>query len=135
MIEAIVLGSLQGMLEWLPVSSEGVVAAVYAFSFDKPLDEAIGFALWLHAGTVPAAVVVLRRDILMLIRDLVSYPRKPSPLLRFCFLATLVSAIVAAPLLLTLGSISTITGAAVMGVVGTFMLITCLLYTSPSPRD
>ena len=42
MIEAIVLGSLQGMLEWLPVSSEGVVAAVYAFSFDKPLDEAIG---------------------------------------------------------------------------------------------
>ena len=133
MIEAIVLGFLQGMLEWLPVSSEGVVAAVYAFFFDKPLDEAIGFALWLHAGTVPAAVVVLRRDISILIRDFVSYPRKPSPLLRFFFLATLVSAIVGAPLLLTLGSISTITGAAVMGVIGTFMLITGYLQIRSKP--
>ena len=124
MIEAIVLGFLQGVLEWLPVSSEGVVAAVYAFTFDKPLDEAIGFALWLHAGTVPAAVVVLRRDILGLIRGFVSHPRKPSPLLRFSLLATLVSAVVGAPLLLTLGSISTITGSVVMGVIGTFMLIT-----------
>ncbi len=35
MLEAALLGLIQGITEWLPVSSEGVVTAVHTFAFDS----------------------------------------------------------------------------------------------------
>src|SRR5688572_19312213 len=72
------LGFIQGVAEWIPVSSEGAVAAAYSALEGGTLEEAVGYALWLHIGTVPAAVIALRREIwglVMEVRGIVSINR------------------------------------------------------------
>ena len=124
MVAAAVLGFLQGLVEWLPVSSEGAVAGAYALMFDASLDEAVGFALWLHLGTVPSVLIALRRDIMEIARDVLTRPQAPSATVRFLVVATLVSGIVGLPLLLTLSNISAGGGTAATGLIGCFMLVT-----------
>lgn len=124
MAAAAALGVLQGIVEWLPVSSEGIVAGAYAFIFDASFEESVGFALWLHVGTIPSVLVVFRRDILTLVQDASDWRRNPSPSLRFLLIATLVSGAVGLPLILTLSSVSSIGGTAAAGVIGVFMLAT-----------
>ena len=124
---AAVLGLIQGLAEWLPVSSEGVVAGVYALIFDASLDEAVGFALWLHVGTVPSVLIALRRDIIDIVREFLTRPQTPSPTVQFLVVATLVSGVVGLPFLLTLSDISSVGGTAATGLIGCFMLVTGFL--------
>ena len=77
MTTAVLLGVLQGVTEWLPVSSEGIVAAAYTLLEGRSLDEAVGLALWLHVGTLPAALIALRREVAQLCTDLVRRPTPP----------------------------------------------------------
>ncbi len=76
---AIILGFLQGTTEWLPVSSEGVVAAFYSFFLDRSLSEAVAFALWLHLGTVVSVVVALRTEVSSLVTAAFSGKGRRSP--------------------------------------------------------
>ena len=124
MATALLVGVLQGLTEWLPVSSEGVVAAAYAFLEDRPLDEAVGLALWLHVGTLPAALIALWPEVRQLCAGLLAAPRSPTPLLLFLALSTAISAVVGLPLLLGVGALSDAVGAWVMGLVGVLMLVT-----------
>lgn len=124
MVAAAVLGLLQGLFEWLPVSSEGVVAGVYALIFNGSLDEAVGFALWLHVGTVPSVLIALRRDIIDIVREFLASPHAPSSTIRFLVVSTLVSGVVGLPLLLTLSDISSVGGTVAIGLIGCFMLVT-----------
>ena len=118
------LGALQGVFEWLPVSSEGVVSASYSYFFDKSFDEAVQFALWLHIGTVPSVLVVFRRDVMRILKEVGGLRGRPSPLLTFLIVATLVSAPIGMGLLLGLEELSQTFGASAMVVVGALMLIT-----------
>ena len=124
MADAAVLGLLQGLFEWLPVSSEGVVAGVYTLIFDASLDEAVSFALWLHLGTVPSVLVALRHDFMDIAREVAAWPRAPSSTVRFLLVATLLSGVVGLPLLLTLSEISSVGGTAATGLIGCLMFIT-----------
>lgn len=124
MTTAVLLGVLQGVAEWLPVSSEGLVAAAHLKLEGESLDEAVGYALWLHVGTMPAALVVLRRDVGALARELWQRPRQPSSLLLFLVISTALSMMLALPLVLALGELSGLVGASAMGLVGVLMLAT-----------
>ena len=138
MTTAVLLGVLQGVAEWLPVSSEGLVAAAYSLLEGGSLDEAVGYALWLHVGTMPAALVVLRRDVVLLVREVWSRPKQPSSLLMFLVVATALSMMVALPLVLALGELSGLVGASAMGLVGVLMLATGALQMrrpGPGGRD
>lgn len=125
--EAALLGLAQGLAEWLPVSSEGIVAAVHSLAFDADLKAAVSFSLWLHLGTALAAVAALRRDIGNLLRDAAAPPRRPTPMLVFLVVATAASAPPGLALLLGLPEFSQRMGAAAMAVVGGLMLITGLV--------
>ena len=124
---ALLLGILQGIVEWLPVSSEGVVATTYAYLEDRPLGASVGFALWLHLGTAVSATIYFRRELVAIARELLSRPRHPSPLLRFLIVGTVVSVVIGLPLLLALDQLSERIGSAAMGVVGVLMLVTGFL--------
>ncbi|MEK9659792.1 MAG: undecaprenyl-diphosphate phosphatase [Chloroflexota bacterium] len=126
MLEALLLGIAQGVSEWLPVSSEGVVTALGSLVFGRSAEEALALALWLHVGTALAALWVLRREVTALAREALRLPRQPSPLLRFAVVATLTSAPVGFVLLAALSGIAAAYGAGAMVAVGGLMVVTAL---------
>lgn len=124
MFIALLLGVLQGLAEWLPVSSEGVVTATYAFIFDRPFGDAITYALWLHLGTVVSALIVFRKEVGEIFRDFFANPRSPTPLFRYLFVATLISGAIGFPLIVMVKDLSGAASATAMALVGGMMLIT-----------
>jgi undecaprenyl-diphosphatase len=68
MLESILLGILQGLTEFLPVSSSGhlVLAQELLAGFDGP---ATAFDVLLHGGTLVAVLLYFRQDLLQIVRD------------------------------------------------------------------
>jgi undecaprenyl-diphosphatase len=66
MLESILLGILQGLTEFLPVSSSGhlVLAQELMAGFDGP---AAAFDVLLHGGTLAAVLVYFREDLLQIV--------------------------------------------------------------------
>ena len=123
-IDAILLGVLQGLIEWLPVSSEGIISVIYSIAFDRPFSEALAFALWLHIGTAFSATVAFRKTILELLRDLLATGKPKSTLLPYLLISSTFSGIIGLPLFLLVGNIQNYFGAAGMGLVGILMIVT-----------
>ncbi len=120
----VLLGALQGLAEWLPVSSEGVVSALYSHLFDEALSDSVAYSLWLHVGTGVAAVIAFRREVYRIVHDGLKRPLSPSPLLTCLLVSTIVSGIVGVPLLIFLDEVSDRMGGLAMAVVGLLMLVT-----------
>ncbi len=72
-IEAILLGIIQGLTEFLPVSSSGhlVIVQTYLPNFTPP---GVTFDVWLHLGTLVAVIIYFRQDIKDILFSL--YPQK-----------------------------------------------------------
>jgi undecaprenyl-diphosphatase len=129
MLESILLGLIQGITEWLPVSSEGLVTASATFLLDKSLEDAIGISLWLHLGTALAALLSFKVEILNLTKGFMSNPSCLKGEIGFLFLGTAVSALIGLPLLLFAGEIfqsdPTINGTQTFtALIGIFMIVT-----------
>ncbi|MBU2591974.1 MAG: undecaprenyl-diphosphate phosphatase [Patescibacteria group bacterium] len=79
MLEKIILGAIQGVAEWLPVSSEGVLVLVQLrfFGGNGSLAEMVKFALFLHLGTFLAALIYFRRQVGKIVKTVFTY-RKSS---------------------------------------------------------
>lgn len=63
LVIALIVGVLQGLFEWLPISSEGNVALYLTAVEGLPAATATRFSLFLHAGTALAAAAYYRRDL------------------------------------------------------------------------
>lgn len=86
MLRQFFLGVIQGVAEWLPVSSSGLLVLAQTRLFGQTdLSGMVKFSLFLHAGTFLAAVIYFRREIVDL------FQLDKSPLRRFLVIATLVS--------------------------------------------
>lgn len=69
MFEAFILGLVQGLGEFLPISSSGhLVVAPWLFGFKDP---GLGFDVALHWATLLAVVVYFRRDVWLLVKGFV----------------------------------------------------------------
>ncbi|MBN2331351.1 MAG: undecaprenyl-diphosphate phosphatase [Candidatus Aenigmarchaeota archaeon] len=132
-IEAVVLAIIQGITEWLPISSEGVSSLVMINFFDKSLVEAVFMAGWLHTGTLLAAIVYFWKDIKEIMRNLPKYFRNPadregySGLTSFLLISTAFTAIIGAPLLFfSLDNID-FAGGNAMAFIGVLLVVTGLI--------
>ena len=68
LVQAIVLGIVQGLTEFLPVSSSGHLIVVPALlNWDDPFIESLAFSVMLHVATLLALLIYFRSDWLRLI--------------------------------------------------------------------
>lgn len=70
LLQSILMGVIQGLTEFLPVSSSGHLA-IFKILFHVDTDTGLLFDVLLHIGTLIAVFVVYYRDIIRLIRELV----------------------------------------------------------------
>lgn len=85
---AFLAGLLQGVTEWLPVSSSGQVVILLE-SLGADTGDALALAFFLHFGTLLAVVLRLRGDVRQVLGDLGRW--RTDPMVRFLLVATLVS--------------------------------------------
>lgn len=74
MREAIISGIVQGIAEWLPISSEGILVLIKTNFFGGgELNVILKEVLFLHLGTVLAALIYFRKDVWNLIKTAFCY--------------------------------------------------------------
>jgi undecaprenyl-diphosphatase len=123
----IIVALIQGLVEWLPISSEGQVV-FFIFNFTSvPTDEIVTLVVWLHLGTSLAVIVRYPSVIL----DLISL--KDRVLLKRLILATIGTAVTAIPLYIFLkSSISVFHGELLNILVGGLLLVTAVILYLPT---
>ncbi|MHA2399523.1 MAG: undecaprenyl-diphosphate phosphatase [Promethearchaeota archaeon] len=70
MIEYIILAILQGIFEWLPISSSGQVMIISTNLFGIPPEEAFSLSIWLHLGTTLAILLKFWRESINILKTL-----------------------------------------------------------------
>lgn len=114
----LLLGIIQGIFEWLPISSEGIVALSSQFLVKNlnPID----IALFLHFGTVFAVLIYFWRDwkeVILL---------KNYKLLRFLIVSFLISLFIGYPLYKLINNV--IVGNTLLLVMGSGLLLTAYFH-------
>jgi undecaprenyl-diphosphatase len=69
MIEYIIIAILQGLFEWLPISSSGQVMIVAVNFFGIPPEEAYSLSIWLHLGTMFAVLLKFKKDYIRIVKS------------------------------------------------------------------
>jgi undecaprenyl-diphosphatase len=87
---SIILGLVQGVSEWLPISSKTQVIFASYFLFGLPIAAGYAFGLFLEIGSLGSAITYFRKDIVALFHD--------RRLFIYLVVVTAFTAIVGAPL-------------------------------------
>ena len=118
MLDYIILGTIQGIFEWLPISSQGITAVATSILIKKvnPID----VALFLHVGTFFSVLIYFRKEWIRVftLKDVVFF--------RFLFIATLLSGIVGFLLYSLIENISI--GSSLLFITGVGLLITAFFH-------
>jgi undecaprenyl-diphosphatase len=117
-IDGIFLGILQGITEWLPISSSGQSMLFLINIFHIPPEEAFSISVTLHLGSLFAVIFYFRARLKgILLND--------KKLLGFLIVASFASAIIGLPLYIGLRSLfSSASGEAVTMFIGGMLIIT-----------
>lgn len=71
-LEAIILGIIQGLTEFLPVSSSGHIELGKYFLGVETTDNLL-FSIIVHGATALSTIIVFRKDILLIVKDLFAF--------------------------------------------------------------
>ncbi|MFH1801406.1 MAG: undecaprenyl-diphosphate phosphatase [archaeon] len=133
-IQNLLLGAVQGITEWLPISSSGIVILLNANFFGvSDIGRLLHIALFLHLGTFFAALIYFRKDVAELISALFKYKYSDDSskkTLKFLIISTMISGVVGLIILKTLISFESqfeITGKIITGLVGVMLLFTGII--------
>jgi len=124
MLNSVIIGLVQGVLEWLPVSSEGAVWLTINQLQDISFETGVKYALFLHLATAPSAILVFRKQILHMIRNLIFKPSRLDSTTVFLAISFVVSGLFGLAIIKTVEIISPLIGSLGMLVIGVFLIIT-----------
>jgi undecaprenyl-diphosphatase len=128
-LQYIILGIIQGITEWLPISSSGILTLAMSNFFEiTDISVLLHAALLLHLGTFFAALIYFRKDVWNLTKSLFNYKnsdRETRLILKFLVMTTLITGILGIFIFKALTSINLeLTGKAISFFVGFLLLIT-----------
>lgn len=133
LVVAIVVGALQGVFEWLPISSEGNITLYLVVVEGLDPTVAVQFSLFLHAGTGIAACVYYRDELRSLVADVPQWhPRRAfapeTAMLSFLVVGTASSVVVGLVIYRLLTDVvSELTGGAFVALLGCLLVGTGLV--------
>jgi undecaprenyl-diphosphatase len=122
-IAAIITGILQGILEWLPVSSEGNLVILLSQMFGYSVEETLNTAIFLHLGTGVAALIYFRRPVFGILT--MDSPENKGMFFKL-FAMTMLTGLVGFPIFMFL-NISVALGEAFLALTGIALIITGFL--------
>ena len=125
-LQFFLLAALQGLLEWLPISSEGQIALVLLYVFNITESSTIlSLIIWLHLGTMGAALLKYRSEYFNVL-----FPKTAefTYLRKFLVVVTLATGITAIPLYLFLREVfKPIFGDIISVMIGIFLISTGII--------
>ena len=142
--EAIIIGIIQGIFEWLPVSSEGMTSLAMINFFGKPFGQALVIAIWLHLGTTLAAIVYFRKEVKEIVNQKLNILREPGSysiraekykLFNFILFSTLISLCVGGIIYFTALKNLNIAGNIATIIIGIMLLITGLILLKAKSKN
>lgn len=123
LIYSVIIGLVQGIAEWLPISSKTQVLVSRMLLFKFPFDVAYTFGLFMEIGTIFATIIYFRKELLILIRVLQRQGTElDNKLFVFIVIATIVTGIVGVPLYLIADSIPNIAIGIPMIIIGLVLI-------------
>ncbi len=128
-LKYIFLSIIQGLTEWLPISSSGQTMIFAINVFGIPPEQAFSLAIWLHLGTTLAVLLKFRNDYFKIIRSLIPLISEPEEIdikkRNWVVLATIGTAITALPLYFLIKDyFIALTGDIITLIVSIFLIIT-----------
>jgi len=133
MIEYIIIAIIQGLVEWLPISSSGQVMIVSINFFGISSEVAFSLSIWLHLGTTLAVLLKFRGEYVNIIKALAPKRFKSDEMAikkrNWIIYATIGTAIVALPLyfifrIIVLGAFTASHGDLITLIISGFLIIT-----------
>lgn len=125
-LSSILVGLVQGITEWLPISSTGQsMIALMNFLKLEP-EDAFSLAIYLHIGTLFAVLVKMRGEVKEIILKLPKF--REDKLVQFIITSTFFTGIVGLPVYLVLkGNFKMWAGDLVTALIGLFLILTGLM--------
>ncbi|MDD3975993.1 MAG: undecaprenyl-diphosphate phosphatase [Candidatus ainarchaeum sp.] len=101
LLNYIFLGLIQGIFEWLPISSQGSLVIFLNYFLNIPIDISLNYSVFLHLGTTFSAIIYFRKEIkdLFLQKNIFGFLKNPFSteknisFFRFLFISTFISII------------------------------------------
>ena len=133
LIASIAAGFLQGLLEWLPVSSEGNMVILLTQMFGYGVEETLNTSIFLHIGTGIAALVYFKEPVLSIL--LMRTPEDKDMFYRLLVMTGL-TGLIGFPIFMFL-NVSASIGEALLALTGIALILTGLLQrqASKSSKD
>ena len=73
LLQTIIISIIQGIIEWLPISSQGNTIILMSEVFDYNIENALKLSIILHLGTVMSASIYFRKEIIQITTNLKNY--------------------------------------------------------------
>ncbi len=129
--QSIIIGLLQGLLEWLPVSSEGNMVIVLVTLFGLPVEETVSTAIFLHLGTGFAALLYFITEVYNILLGKTS---EYADLRAKLFIMTMLTGLVGFPIFKWL-NISVAYGEILLAITGLALIATGILQREAAKKE
>jgi undecaprenyl-diphosphatase len=107
LLYAIILGIIQGVSEWLPISSKTQIIVSSTYLLNLSFQQAYTLGLFMEIGTLAAAIIYFRKEMVQLIRVLLgSKDKQQRKLFAYVLVVTVVTGVIGAPAYLIVESIT-----------------------------